>query len=86
MNALTCPNRMPSLTGCSHSIGAVRATRASGIQAPARWMRRYPAYQTIAVVARTCSAVHSQPAAPNGTSASGMARMAANGGYVKGSS
>ena len=43
-------------------------------------MRRYPAYQTIAAVAATCSAVHSHPAAPNGISASGMASTAANGG------
>ena len=40
MNALTCPNRMPSLTGCSQSIGAVSRARVSGIQAPVRWMRR----------------------------------------------
>ena len=80
MNALTCPNRMPSLTGCSHSIGAVSRARASGIHAPARWIRRYPAYQTIAVVASTCSPVHNHPAAPNGIIARGRASTAANGG------
>jgi hypothetical protein len=80
MKAFTWPNRMPSLTGCSHSIGAVSAARTRGTQGPARWMRRYPAYQTIAVVAATWRAVQSHPAAPKGMSASGMARIAANGG------
>jgi len=80
MKAFTCPNRMPSLTGCSHSIGAVSRARASGIHAPARWISRHPAYQTIAVVAATCAAVQSHPTTPKGTIASGRARIAANGG------
>ena len=44
------------------------------------WIRRHPAYQTMAAVAATCAAVHSHPATPNGRNASGMARTAANGG------
>jgi hypothetical protein len=80
MKALTWPKRMPSLTGCSHSIGAVSSASTSGAHGPAREMRRYPAYQTMPAVAATWSAVHSQPAAPKGISASGMASTAANGG------
>ena len=86
MNALTCPNRMPSETGCSQSIGAVRRARVSGAHVPVRWMRRHPAYQTIAAVAAIWMAVHSQPATPKGSSANGRASTAANGGYVNGSS
>ena len=71
---------MPSLTGCSQSIGAVSRARVRGTQAPVRVMRRYPAYQTIAVVASTCRPVQSHPAAPNGIIARGMASTAANGG------
>ena len=80
MNALTWPNRIPSETGCSQSTGAVSSASTSGAAAPCRWISRHPAYQTIAVVAAICAAVHSQPTAPNGTSASGSARIAANGG------
>ncbi|MNC92543.1 hypothetical protein D3C83_89930 [compost metagenome] len=56
------------------------AASARGTHGPARCSRRHPAYQTIAVVAPTWAAVHSQPATPNGTHASGIARMAAKGG------
>ena len=80
MKALTCPNRMPSDTGCSHSIGAVSRARVIGASAPVRWIRRHPAYQTIAAVAATWASVHSQPTAPKGSSANGIARIAANGG------
>ena len=40
MNAFTWPNRMPSLTGCSHSIGAVSRASARGAHEPAREMSR----------------------------------------------
>ena len=80
MKALTCPNRMPSETGCSHSIGAVSAADARGTHAPARWISRHPAYQTMAVVAATWAAVQSQPMTPKGNQANGIARIAANGG------
>ena len=80
MKALTCPKRMPSATGCSHSIGAARSARAIGTPVGLRWIRRHPAYQTMPAVAATCAAVHSHPATPKGTNASGIARTAANGG------
>ena len=80
MKALTWPKRMPSPTGCSQSIGAVRAASASGTHSPVRWMRRYPAYQVMPAVAATWAAVQSHPTAPNGRNASGIDRIAAKGG------
>ena len=80
MKAFTCPNRMPSPTGCSHSIGAVSAARVTGSHGPVRWIRRHPAYQTMAAVATTWASVQSQPTTPKGSSARGIARTAANGG------
>ena len=61
-------------------MGAVSAASASGDHGPARGINRYAAYQTVAVVAATCSAVQSQPTTPNGRSARGMPSTAANGG------
>ena len=80
MKAFTCPNRIPSDTGCSHSIGTVSRARVIGARGPVRWIRRHPAYQTIAAVAAIWASVHSQPTAPKGNNANGIARTAANGG------
>ena len=80
MNAFTCPNRMPSDTGCSHSIGTVSRATVIGARAPVRWMRRHPAYQTMAAVAAIWATVQIQPMAPKGSNANGIAITAANGG------
>ena len=78
--ALTWPNLIPSATGCSQSIGAASAARISGSAAPRRWIKPYPAYQTIPTFAATWASSHTHAATRNGMSANGIANTAANGG------